>query len=541
MATSSAFAWLASRDFTDANPLFHPHGYCYLWLPSLVAAHVVADALIALSYLTISLTLVYLVRQTRREIPFSWMFLAFGAFIVACGATHAMEIVTLWKPLFWLAADVKIVTAAASVITAVALPPLVPRVIDMVTAAGVSKRQQQINRDLEAQNMRVESASRLKSAFLANMSHELRTPLNAIIGFSQLMHRGKVGPVSAAHEEYLGYIVTSSTHLLALINDVLDLSKVEAGKMEFRLEQVDLVQLVTEVRDTVSGLAVSQGVAVSTEVEPAVRAAVVDPARVKQILYNYLSNAIKFTPAGGRVRVVIAAETDREDFFRLDVHDTGVGIALEDQGHLFVEFQQLDAGLTKTHQGTGLGLALVKRIAGALGGHVSVRSARGVGSTFSAVLPRGLTTRPAAWGAPVIASQPGHDAILVVDDDVATLKLADVALRERGLRPICKTNAIEALLAAEADPPAAVIVDLLMPHVDGFEFILRLRALTVGRHVPILVWTAKDLDAVELGRLDASVVAIASKRAGGSQALIDALQPLLASTTPHERATPPGA
>ena len=219
------------------------------------------------------------------------------------------------------------------------------------------------------------------------------------------------------------------------------------------------------------------------------------------------------------------------DLFRIDVHDTGAGIAAADLGKLFVEFQQLDAGLAATHQGTGLGLAVVKRIAEALGGYVSVRSTVGTGSTFSAVLPRGLTAAPLEHATPLLPRPSVQGAILVVDDDRATLKLADLALRARGLRPVCATNAIEALLVAEADPPAAVVVDLLMPHVDGFEFIARLRTLTVGRDVPIVVWTAKDLDAAEIGRLEMSVVAIASKRAGGSQALIEALEPLLPVTS----------
>lgn len=135
----AVLAVLAARDFATPNPLFHPHGFCYLWQPGIVAAHVTTDALIFLSYLTISLTLLYLVRQARRQIPFSWMFLAFGAFIVACGLTHAMEIVTLWRPVYWLSADVKIVTAVASVLTAVVLPPLVPRILGMVEAASMSE------------------------------------------------------------------------------------------------------------------------------------------------------------------------------------------------------------------------------------------------------------------------------------------------------------------------------------------------------------------------------------------------------------------
>jgi PAS domain S-box-containing protein len=233
---------------------------------------------------------------------------------------------------------------------------------------------------------RMQEASRLKSEFLANMSHELRTPLNAIIGFTELMYRGKVGPLAANHHEYLGDILTSSKHLLQLINDILDLAKVESGKMEFRPQKVDLGRLVGEVRDILRGLAGGKQLRVEIEIDPGVGTVVVDPARLKQVLYNYLSNAIKFTPDGGNITLRVTNEAP--DHFRLSVIDTGIGIAPEDLGRLFVEFQQLDASAAKRFQGTGLGLALTKRIVEAHGGRVEVSSVLGVGSTFVAVLPK---------------------------------------------------------------------------------------------------------------------------------------------------------
>jgi PAS domain S-box-containing protein len=236
---------------------------------------------------------------------------------------------------------------------------------------------------------RMLEANRLKTEFLANMSHELRTPLNAIIGFAELMYKGKVGPLSPEHREYVGDIRTSSRHLLQLINDVLDLAKVESGTMEFRPEEVDLAQLTTEVRDILRGLAAKKHLRVEMDVHEEVRNVVVDAGRVKQILYNYLSNAIKFTPEGGRILVRVASESP--SLFRIDVEDTGVGIPFEQLGKLFVEFQQLDASAAKQHQGTGLGLALTKRIVEGHGGRVAVRSTPGHGSTFSAVLPRAIS------------------------------------------------------------------------------------------------------------------------------------------------------
>ncbi len=242
------------------------------------------------------------------------------------------------------------------------------------------------NREVEEHERRLQETSRLKSEFLANMSHELRTPLNAIIGFTALMHGGKAGPLSDVQREYLGDILASSRHLLQLINDVLDLAKVEAGRTEVRVERVDLPRVVGEVRDILRGLAAEKRVRLSVAVDASLPPVVVDPRLLKQVLYNLLSNAIKFTPEEGSVLLRVEPEGDGE--FRVDVEDTGIGIRPEDMPRLFVEFQQLDAGAAKRYPGTGLGLALTKRIVEAQGGRVSVRSAPGVGSTFSVVLLR---------------------------------------------------------------------------------------------------------------------------------------------------------
>src|SRR3989441_883717 len=229
-------------------------------------------------------------------------------------------------------------------------------------------------------------AGAYKSQFLANMSHELRTPLNAILGFTQLLHEGEVGPLTDQQRDFLGNVLTSSRHLLRLINDVLDLAKVESGKLDFRPESIDRAQVTGEVGAILRTTASEKQVRVEMAIDPAIGRVVLDPARLKQVLYNYLSNALKFTPAGGVVTV--RAVPEGADFFRIEVHDTGDGIQPEELPRLFVEFQQLDAGAAKKHAGTGLGLALTKRIVEAQGGTVGVRSTPGAGSVFHAVLPR---------------------------------------------------------------------------------------------------------------------------------------------------------
>jgi len=242
-------------------------------------------------------------------------------------------------------------------------------------------------RELDQQRQRAEEGSRLKSEFLANMSHELRTPLNGIIGFSELLVDGKAGTLSERQQRFLHNILLSSHHLLRLINDLLDLAKIEAGKLEFKPEFARADDLIRETLESLQPLANAKQIHLSAEVGPD-QELYTDPARLKQIIYNYVSNAIKFTPEHGSV--VVRFSSEDSDQVRIDVIDTGVGIAEEDLPRLFQDFEQLDRGPAKQYAGTGLGLALVKKLAERQGGRVEVESTLGQGSRFSALLPRTL-------------------------------------------------------------------------------------------------------------------------------------------------------
>jgi CheY-like chemotaxis protein len=371
-------------------------------------------------------------------------------------------------------------------------------------------------------------ANRLKSEFLANMSHELRTPLNAIIGFADLMFKGKVGPVSGDHKEYLGDILNSSRHLLKLINDVLDLAKVESGKMEFHPEAVDLGSVIAEVCDILRGLASTRRIRIETSVDPSIAAAVLDPSKLKQVLYNYLSNALKFSPEAGLVNISVFPEG--QDGVRLEVEDRGIGIRPEDVHRLFVEFQQLDAGMAKRYAGTGLGLALTRRIIEAQGGATGVRSEPGRGSTFWAVLPRtavGDRVTSISQAVPTTPVAIVPRTVLVVDDDPAALRLMGAMLKAAGHTGICFTDAKEALHALETMTPAAAVIDLSMPGMDGFALLNAFRALPAMHAVPVLVWTVQDLGAMERERLLVRAARIVLKGQGDSEAIIDALLPYL--------------
>jgi protein-histidine pros-kinase len=240
----------------------------------------------------------------------------------------------------------------------------------------------------------LQEANRLKSEFLANMSHELRTPLNGIIGFSEFLIDEKPGKVNVKQREYLGDILNSGRHLLQLINDVLDLSKVEAGKMELFPETFELSKAVDEVCSVVSSLAKKKNIDVRREIAGTVDSVTLDRQKFIQVLYNLLSNAVKFTDDGGEVQ--IRADLNGAAELQMQVHDTGIGIKPADFGKLFVEFQQLDSSAARRYQGTGLGLALTKKIVEFQRGSIRVESEQGKGSTFTIVLPLGTQSQPVA-------------------------------------------------------------------------------------------------------------------------------------------------
>jgi PAS domain S-box-containing protein len=246
---------------------------------------------------------------------------------------------------------------------------------------------------LEIENRRVQEGSRLKGEFVANMSHELRTPLNSIIGFAEMMADERLGPMPPKYAGFSSLILKSAGHLLQLINDILDLAKVESGKIDLKPERVQLAAVVEDVASIAGGLARQRHIRIETAVAQDIGDVHLDPNRLKQVLYNYLSNAIKFSHEHGRIEVRVRA--DGADHFSIEVEDWGIGIKEEDLNRLFVEFQQLDASMAKHHKGTGLGLALTKRIVEAQSGSVGVRAAFGVGSTFYAKLPRHVTARTA--------------------------------------------------------------------------------------------------------------------------------------------------
>ncbi len=358
---------------------------------------------------------------------------------------------------------------------------------DLSEAHRMEEMQRETQR-LESENREIQEANRIKSEFLANMSHELRTPLNAIIGFADVLHSGMVPLGSERGAEFLGHIGTSGRHLLQLINDVLDLSKVESGTFDFYPEALDLPRLVHEVSDILHADAARKGVQIDVELDPSLAGLVLDPSRLKQVLYNFMSNAIKFTPDGGRVTV--RAMANGETHFRIEVEDTGIGIAEADLGKLFQQFSQVHGGSAKMHQGTGLGLALTRRLAELQGGTVGVRSELGVGSVFHAQLPR-VVRRGEHAERSAMARAANSDAatILVIEDDLNDQARISRVLTDAGFQVQLAATADQGIRRAEVQPFAAITLDLALPDRGGLEVLAAIRRSGANQHTPVVVVT----------------------------------------------------
>jgi len=386
----------------------------------------------------------------------------------------------------------------------------ISRVQQFLSAVAAALDRARLIGELKETNRRLEEANKHKSVFLANMSHELRTPLNAIIGFSELLlDSGGKQYDAATQQRFFAQIHTSGKHLLGLINDILDLSKVEAGQMELRLQTVTVREVVDQVMETVEPLAGQKRIKMRADAASGGEV-LVDAGKLKQMLLNLVSNAIKFTPEDGEVAIVAAR---LQSSVEISVIDTGIGISVADQALLFQEFHQVDQGPGRRQQGTGLGLALTRRFAALHGGEVFVHSEVGKGSVFTLRLP--LQTPPAEKPAPVVAKTKdmSRPLVLVIEDDPPAAELLVRQLDGAGFRTKIARTGTEALAMARELRPAAITLDILLPELDGWEVMTRLKRDAATSNIPVVVVSVVDNPelGMALGALDYFVKPIDGK------------------------------
>jgi signal transduction histidine kinase/CheY-like chemotaxis protein len=332
---------------------------------------------------------------------------------------------------------------------------------------------------------------RLKSQFLANMSHELRTPLNSIIGFSRVIIKGIDGPVTDLQEQDLSAIYNSGQHLLRLINDILDLSKIDAGKMELAFDDVNIAELLQSVIPTVSGLIKDKPVTITQKIEPGIPIVRADAMRLRQVMINLLSNATKFTEEG-TITISAGVETrpNGQPEVVIKVTDTGAGIALEDRGKLFQPFSQVDASPTRKTGGTGLGLSISRRLVELHGGIIDVTSELGKGSTFyfTLPLPKVVDTRTRPDG------RREEKIVLAIDDDSQVINLYERFLQPQGYQVVPLTDPTQAVERAKQLKPFAITLDVMMPGRDGWTVLAELKNDPDTRDIPIIVCSILEED-----------------------------------------------
>jgi signal transduction histidine kinase/CheY-like chemotaxis protein len=354
-----------------------------------------------------------------------------------------------------------------------------------------------------------EEASRAKSSFLANMSHELRTPLNAIIGYSEMLEEETRESGKSESVQDLRKIQSAGKHLLSLINDVLDLSKIEAGKMGLHLETFELAPLIEEMTNTLQPAAAKNSNSIEVRVANDVRVMRADITKVKQVLFNLLSNACKFTDHG-----VVSLEVDQSnvgglEWVRFRVSDTGIGITAKQKENLFHEFSQADASIARKYGGTGLGLAITYRFVQLMKGRISAESEPGKGAVFTVHLPAQVTAeasesaRSAASDAavPLVESVTNKDTVLVIDDDASVRDLTSRFLSKLGFHVVAAANGEEGVRLARQIRPLVITLDVIMPECDGWTVLRSLKSDPSLAEIPVIMVTIVDNEAmgIDLG------------------------------------------
>ncbi len=348
------------------------------------------------------------------------------------------------------------------------------------------------NQELDTQRLHVEEANRLKSEFVSNMSHELRTPLNSIMALSRVLIMRSKDRITNEEQEYLKIIERNGKQLLSLINDILDLSKIEAGKLDLNISKVSIKSLLGTIKENLHQLAVDKGLKISLQVPDGMPLIETDHLKLNQVIQNIVGNAIKFTDKG---EVKITASQTDDGSIAIVVKDTGIGIPEKDIPYIFEEFRQVDGTISRKFEGTGLGLAIAKKTIELLGGNIKASSQLGVGSTFTITIP--LVSKGDIKPKQVTYYKPGskengRKSILVVDDDPDVSSKLSKDITEAGYKTIIASSGAEALELAEKYHPSLITLDVIMPEMDGWEVLGQLKDNPKTKDIPVIVVSVSD-------------------------------------------------
>jgi signal transduction histidine kinase/DNA-binding NarL/FixJ family response regulator len=531
---------------------FIPHGHCYLWKQDLLWLHIMSDSAIALAYAMIPFTLLYIVKK-RQDLPFDWAIFLFGSFIISCGITHAMNIWTLWHPDYWLAGFFKALCGSVSLSTAIVLIPLTSKILTIpspaqLQAANVALQQEirdreKVQLELERAKKAAESANRAKSEFLANMSHEIRTPMNAILGFSELL---EIEITDTRWQNYLKTILSSGQTLLTLINDILDLSKIEADKLDIHYEPISLHQSIKELAESFTQAVLQKKIRLNVNIDPIVPEMIwFDEVRLRQILFNVVGNAIKFTETGSVTIVVNASnlEVKNSETFNLQIEviDTGIGIPPHQQERVFESFVQSDAKMTRKYGGTGLGLAITKRLTHLLRGTVALTSQLNQGTTLRLDFPevKIFHSNLAVTSDNRVdkdLNQFTPTRILIVDDVESNLELMAGYFFNTKHRLWFARDGVEAMNQIVADPPDLILLDIWMPTMNGLEVARFIKENPTTEAIPIIFITASSRPEDET--LVTEICQGFIRKPFDLAQLVNVLKPILASEPTYSKQSP---